>query len=97
MPPTQRGTAGAFGIALPVPRLRRGSLAQRDGDAAARLPMRQCRPPLRHATRACAPGFGRQGEKAGIGQGPYLAVGVRIQDTGPGGPPPPPSFTLSGL
>jgi hypothetical protein len=32
---------------------------------------------------ACAPGFGRQGEKAGIGQGPYLAVGVRIQDTGP--------------
>jgi len=61
-----RATAGAFGIAPPVPRLRRGSLAQRDGDAAARLPMRRFRSPLR--PRFARPSlclFGSQGEGAG--------------------------------
>jgi len=94
LPPTQRGTAGAFGIALPVPRARRAGPS----------PSATATPPPAYRQDSLGHRFGTlrepalpvlvDKEKGAImGRGPWQATSRLIQDT----PPPPPQRSKGAL
>jgi len=97
LPPTQRGTAGAFGIAPPVPRLRRGSLAGATATPPPAYRYAGAGPRSGHGSaEAFALPVGRQGKRGRDGAGAIPGGGSADTRHRPAAPPPP-SFTLSGL